>query len=197
MLSNLQHLFTTPVCVSDWTALEEEAGQLGFQLMNSYFDNLQTLESNIFKRQILETAKEYAISTGKDSGYVHLNRVWCRIIKDPAYYVPPHVHSGTWAVGTFYFTAGQGDLVLLDPRGAHDFNYTQTVDETGQKYSNCTDHYYTPQALHAIFFPAYLKHMVLPSKENTRARMALSWNLEWWPRVLREVDQSRLINISN
>jgi hypothetical protein len=39
--------------------------------------------------------------------------------------------------------------------------------------------------------------MVLPTGKEDRARMAMSWNLEWWPKMLRDVDPSRIIEIQN
>ena len=176
-------IFPTDIWIDDWSDMKETLGVLGFQLMEVNFDpmKLTSPESRIFLRRILESSRDYARSVGYTDGYILFGRAWARAITEPIHFIPNHSHGGTWMVGTFYFTDGQGDICFIDPRGAQDFYRGTVVDYRGEEHGNCTDYYYSPQQLHAILFPAYLTHMVMPQltlkPEAPRLRIAVSWNL--------------------
>jgi hypothetical protein len=82
-------------------------------------------------------------------------------------------------VGTFYFNQGMGDIVLLDPRGyINDWKWEGVKDLEGIDHYSSSDYYYTPKEKTCIFFPGYIKHLVLPaSNANKRQRTAISWNI--------------------
>jgi hypothetical protein len=178
-------IFPTDVWVDDWSDLKDTISTLGHQLMQVNFDpmKLTTLESRIFLRRLLESSREYAKSIGYTNGYILFGRAWARGMTEPTHFIPNHSHGGSWMVGTFYFTEGQGDICFIDPRGAQDFYRGKVTDYRGEEHGNCTDFYYTPQSLHAILFPAYLTHMVMPQLKTesttSRLRIAISWNLQY------------------
>lgn len=135
-------------------------------------------KSEEFMSWILECAADYASNVNKTGGYLVCRDIWIRTMRNPYSYVPPHIHPNAWAVGSFYFEDGQGDLVLFDPRGYlnEQWQWTEIKDIDGNMHSSCTDYYYNPKKNTCIMFPAYLKHMVLPSA-NQRKRTTISWNI--------------------
>jgi hypothetical protein len=177
-------IFPTDIWIDDWSDIKETLAIMGYQLMQVNFDpmKLDSSESRIFLRRILESSREYALSVGYTTGYIKFSRAWARVITEPSHFIPNHGHPGAWMVGTFYLTEGQGDICLVDPRGPQDFYRGTVTDYRGEQHGTCTDFYYSPQQLHAILFPAYLMHMVMPINRLTtepRLRMAISWNLEY------------------
>jgi len=174
----LQHLFTTPIVEIPWDEDTNILYRLKVSLENKNICFLQndTAESIFFTKWIVQKSREYALALGNTQGVVGVRDIWYRTLKNQSGYVPPHSHPSTWCVGTFYFEEGQGDLVLIDPRGSIEFETAEHYDNEGNVHSNCLDFYYTPKPNTAIMFPAYLKHLVLPSKQTKRSRTAISWN---------------------
>jgi hypothetical protein len=176
-------LFSTPIATDDWSKHAHVADALCTQFVQANqikkqdFLTFDSSEAEYFKALILESAKQYALSVGQTTGYLILDSCWFRIIEDPNYFVPNHHHPGCWCSGTFYFTEGQGDLVFMDARGSIDFEQVSIQDIHGNWHSNCTDYYHKPKKYQAVYFPAYVKHMVLPNQNAVRNRIALSWNI--------------------
>jgi hypothetical protein len=193
-------LFSTDIWLDDWSDLEETVVELSYQLMKNNMKpmEIKSEEMQIFINRILNSAKEYARSVGYTDGYIVFNRAWARVMTEPSHFIPNQSHFGTWMVGTFYVTDGQGDICLVDPRGAQDFYRNTITDYRGEKHGNCNDYYYTPQKMHAIFFPGYLMHMVTPSQitdKSSRVRLAISWNLDYESENIHNLDESRIIKI--
>jgi uncharacterized protein (TIGR02466 family) len=200
MVASKKTLFPTDIWIDDWSDLENLIVNLSYQLMDVDMKimELSTDESSIFVKRVLSTAREYAISIGYKSGYIVFNRAWVRVMTEPVHFVPNHSHPGTWMVGTFYVTEGGGDICFIDPRGAQGFYRETFTDYMGEVHGNVTDYYYTPQKLHAIFFPGYLTHMVMPinkTSEQPRLRMSISWNLGFEQSPNEGWDESLVIKI--
>jgi hypothetical protein len=193
-------LFPTDLWIDDWSDLNDLVVALSYQLMKVNLDPMQldTTESRGFLRRILSSAREYAISVGYTEGYIVFNRAWARVMTEPSHFIPNHSHPGAWMVGTFYVTEGQGDICFIDPRGAQGFYKGKVTDYRGEEHGNCTDFYYTPQKLHAVLFPGYLMHMVMPINkivDQDRLRLAISWNLEYEQEAKTGWDESLVIEI--
>jgi hypothetical protein len=193
-------LFPTDIWIDDWADIETVIVEMSYQLMKVNLDPmaLTSNESQIFLRRILSSAREYAISVGYTDGYIVFNRAWARVISEPTHFIPNHCHPGAWMVGTFYVTEGGGDICFIDPRGSQDFYRGTVTDYRGEVHGNCTDFYYTPQKMHAVLFPGYLMHMVLPintNKDQQRLRLAISWNLEYEKVAKVGWDESLVIKI--
>lgn len=176
---SVQHIFTTPIAEYSWDRNPDTLVKLKQQIVNKslnfpYNDSPEMLE---FIDWILTKTEKYAYSVNKTQGYIGLKDMWHRTMTEKDSFVPPHYHPSVWCIGTFYFDDGQGDLVLLDPRGTHDWEFKEITDTDGHKHSSCTDYYYKPKANTCIMFPAYIKHLVLPNKSENRSRTAISWNI--------------------
>lgn len=175
---SLKEIFTTPIYEKEWDRDPSIIDKLkeiihSKELNFPYTTNEEVLE---FSKWIIENAKDFAYQTGRTQGYIGLKDMWHRTMKNGSSYVPPHTHPTVWCVGTFYFEDDQGDLVLIDPRGTHDWEFKTVQDNEGHNHSNCTDYYYKPKKNTCIMFPSYLKHLVLPTQEG-RLRTAISWNI--------------------
>jgi len=178
----IQHIFTTPISINKWeqdTAVLEQFKQHVLSTRSIYLDLFtQAIPGT---EQIvswtLDLSAEYASHAGLKGYYVVLQDMWVAVMKGLNTYKPLHHHNGTWGVGTMYFIDGMGDIMLVDPRGAHPFENKSRLDINGSPHTSCLDYYYTPQKYHAILFPAYLKHMVLPDSCSDRERVAISWNI--------------------
>ena len=171
-MNNLKNIFVTPIQEFEWNRSLPELETI----KNSIRKN-NPIHDSKFTSWVLECAAEYAKSTGKKNGYLVCADIWYRTMLQSHNYVPPHIHPSTWAVGSFYFEDGQGDLVLIDPRGyISEWSWTEVSDVDGNLHSSCTDYYYQPKKNTCIFFPGYIKHLVLPSN-SSRQRTAVSWNI--------------------
>ena len=171
-MSNINNIFSTPIEEFNWNRSIEELDYIKSSLKNQPISS-----SKEFVSWVLECSANYAKSVGKANGYLVCMDIWQRTITNSYSYVPPHIHPSTWAIGCFYFEEGQGDLVLIDPRGyISEWNWTEIADIDGNLHSSCTDYYYTPKKNTSVMFPGYIKHLVLPSN-NTRNRTVLSWNI--------------------
>ena len=171
-MHNLKNLFVTPIQEFEWNRSLSE-----LKAVETCIKKNKPLEQSGFISWVLECSAEYAKSVGKQNGYLVCMDIWHRTIVNSHSYVPPHIHPSTWAVGSFYFEDGQGDLVLIDPRGyINEWSWTEMSDVDGNLHSSCTDYYYQPKKNTCIIFPCYIKHLVLPSNQ-TRHRTAISWNI--------------------
>ena len=171
-MNNLKNLFVTPIQEFEWNRSLSE-----LETVKTCIRKNNSREDSSFVSCLLECSAEYARSVGKQNGYLICKDIWYRTIVNPHSYVPPHIHPSTWAVGSFYFEDGQGDLVLIDPRGyIAEWAWTEMPDIDGNLHSSCTDYYYQPKKNTCIFFPGYVKQLVLPSNQ-TRHRTAISWNI--------------------
>lgn len=184
----IQNIFSTPIQEFHWSNTQVDPSNI-----------LDITNNIVFIQFILDSAKEYAQGIGKRNGYLICRDIWIRTMRQSHSYVPLHDHPGSWAVGTFYLDDGQGDLVLVDPRGyTSEWNWTEMKDIDGNNHSSCTDFYYTPKKNTCIMFPAYIKHMVLPSNKE-RTRTAISWNISFEESLdtinFLGVDNSRYIEI--
>jgi hypothetical protein len=169
-MQNLKNIFTTPIQEFKWNRSLSE-----LETVKDW--TRQKNQDSKFVSWVLECAAEYAKSVGKNNGYLICIDIWYRTMIHSHSYVPPHIHPSAWAVGSFYFEDGQGDLVLIDPRGyISEWEWTEVSDVDGNIHSSCTDYYYKPKKNTCIFFPAYIKHLVLPSNDS-RQRTAISWNI--------------------
>lgn len=179
---DIQHIFTTPISINKWeqdtTTLEQfkqhvlDTRKLYVDLFSQAISGTEQIAS-----WILNLSAEYASHAGFKGYYVVLQDMWVAVMRGPDAYKPLHHHIGTWGVGTMYLVDGMGDIMLVDPRGAHPFEFKSRLDNNGSQHTNCPDYYYTPQKYHAILFPAYLKHMVLSNPSSNRERIAVSWNI--------------------
>lgn len=168
----IKNIFATPIQEFEWTSSLTELEPVKNCIRKSI-----SIEDSKFTSWVLECAVEYAKMVGKNNGYLVCKDIWHRTMVHPHSYVPPHIHPSTWAVGSFYFEDGQGDLVLIDPRGyINEWGWTAVSDIDGNLHSSCTDYYYQPKKNTGIFFPGYIKHLVLPSTD-ARQRTAISWNI--------------------
>ena len=176
---SVQHIFTTPIAEYSWDRNPETLVKLKQQIAdkNLNFPFNSSPEMLEFTDWILTNTQRYAYNINKNSGYILLRDMWHRTMTEKDSYVPPHIHPSVWCIGTFYFDDEQGDLVLLDPRGAHDFELNEVIDTDGNTHSNCVDYYHKPKANSCVMFPSYIKHLVLPSKNDKRSRTAISWNI--------------------
>jgi hypothetical protein len=166
------NLFVTPIQEFAWNRSLAELEGIETSIRKN-----KSIENSKFISWVLECSAEYARTTGKKNGYLICKDIWYRTMVHPHSYVPPHIHPSSWAVGSFYFEDGQGDLVLIDPRGyISEWSWTEVSDIDGNLHSSCTDYYYQPKKNTCIFFPGYIKHLVLPSND-TRQRTAISWNI--------------------
>jgi len=175
---SIKQIFTTPIYEAEWSGDPSTISTLKKLVLNKnlnfpYNNSKEIVE---FTNWIIEHSKNFAYQVGKNKGYIGLKDMWYRTMSNSNSYVPPHTHPSVWCIGTFYFEDGQGDLVLIDPRGSHDWEYGTVKDNEGYNHGNCTDYYYTPKKNTFIMFPAYIKHLVLPAHEG-RTRTAISWNL--------------------
>ena len=166
------NLFVTPIQEFVWNRSSAE-----LEAIETSIRNRGSIDYSKFIPWVLECAAEYANTVGKTNGYLICKDIWCRTMVHPHSYVPPHIHPNAWAVGSFYLQEGQGDLVLIDPRGyISEWTWNEVSDIDGKPHSSCIDYYYKPKKNTCIFFPGYLKHLVLPSKDS-RERTAISWNI--------------------
>ena len=165
-------LFVTPIQEFEWNRSSTE-----LETIETCIRKNNSIDDSKFMSWVLECSAEYAKTVGKKNGYLICIDMWYRTIVNPQSYVPPHIHPSTWAVGSFYFEEGQGDLVLIDPRGyISEWSWDEVPDIDGNLHSSCTDFYYRPKKNTCIFFPGYIKHLVLPSNDS-RQRTAISWNI--------------------
>jgi uncharacterized protein (TIGR02466 family) len=84
-----------------------------------------------------------------------------------------HDHGGSLLACTYYIKTEQnsGDLLLVDPRGAANWESIKDGNIVGVKYKRVT-----PQEGKLVFFPAYVMHMV--EINNSRStRISLSANI--------------------
>ena len=180
-MPKLQNIFATPIAEFDWDRDPNILSVLETRLLqdDTSYEKICTFESIEFITWVLEKAKLYAWSVGRRHGYISCPDIWHRTMTNPANFVPPHIHPSVWAVGTFYFNAGMGDIVLLDPRGyINDWEWKSVKDLDGIDHYSCPDYYHTPKENTCLFFPGYLKHLVLPaSNSEKRQRTAISWNI--------------------
>ena len=180
-MPKLQNIFTTPIAEFEWDRDPNILSVLETRLLqdDTSYEKICTFESIEFITWVLEKAKLYAWSVGRRQGYISCPDIWHRTMTNPANFVPPHIHPSVWAVGTFYFNAGMGDIVLLDPRGyINDWKWESVKDLDGNDHYSCSDYYHTPKKHACLFFPGYIKHLVLPtSQSDKRQRTAISWNI--------------------
>jgi len=185
----LQHIFTTPISFHKWPHSTETTERIYNAAVNAssegrtFYRDVTTTKNDdddvVFRKWILETAQQHAWDVGYKQGVVVLRRAWMRVIRNPQNTVPLHYHPEAWCVGTFYFTDGGGDIMLVDPRGyIGEYEVGRVNDAEGKSHSVCNDYYYTPEKNTAIVFPGYLKHMVHSSSQNDeRTRVAISWDI--------------------
>ena len=176
---SVKQLFTTPVGEYAWDKDPQIIHNLKQQIIDKKFNFPENLSPEMleFTDWILTNTERYAYNIGKTKGYIVLKDMWYRTMTDQDSFVPPHYHPSVWCIGTFYFDDGQGDLVLLDPRGTHDWEFKEIYDTDGHPHSSCIDYYHTPKKNSCVMFPSYIKHLVLPSKKDNRSRTAISWNM--------------------
>ncbi len=132
------------------------------------------------KQKILETSnniEEYFGEYFNDMNLV-INRGW--INKQlPGEHLALHSHGGPLLATTYYINApmNSGDLLLVDPRGATNWEYIKEGKVVGVKYKRIT-----PVAGKLVVFPAFLLHMVEANKSN-ETRISLASNVVNKPMV--------------
>jgi hypothetical protein len=187
-----KNLFASPFAEYNWAHDPSVTDRLREQIVNlgpignqssHYFDNLPPNDDvNLVLSWLMEISKDYAHRAGRTSGFLILEHCFGRIITNQNYTIPLHFHYDAYCVGTMYLTEGNGDIVLVDPRGnigAFEQDM-QVKDMDGNSQSICTDYYHTPKKDTAIIFPGYIKHMVQNSKTDyQRVRIALSWDMRY------------------
>jgi uncharacterized protein (TIGR02466 family) len=98
-----------------------------------------------------------------------INRGWINT-QLPGESLALHSHGGPILATTYYINAplNSGDLLLVDPRGATNWEYIKEGKVVGIKYKRIT-----PTAGKLVLFPAFLLHMVeVNNSDETRISLA-------------------------
>lgn len=167
----------TPFDASFNDCLLEELNWYFKDKQNFYDLNIwdcETTSVQSLKMYTLETIKEltheYISPNYSNFKYWH-TRGWMNTYT-PGSGMPIHGHGGNKIAMTYYAKApeGSGDLLLIDPRGAIDWDMG-VENVNGTKYKRIV-----PQESKLVFFPAYLLHMVEENKACDN-RISITSNL--------------------
>jgi hypothetical protein len=136
--------------------------------------DLDTPNITILKTKIFDTAKELT-ETWFNSDYEFTPKIlrgWISRQK-PQELLPLHDHGNVVIAAVYYISTPEncGDLLLVDPRSASNWNRETDKGIDGVRYKRIT-----PKEGKLVLFPGYVSHMVEPNRSN-QIRISLATNI--------------------
>lgn len=155
--------------IADVLSIKPSFNPKGFNIFDHSTERIEILKEYITKKAIECTS---GLFNDKFMFNPFIERGWVNV-QNPKNGMPLHDHGSTVLAATYYIKTPDncGDLLLVDPRGAHDW---------GREYDNGIDcvkyKRITPSAGKLVMFPAYIMHMIEPNCSDEQ-RVSLSCNI--------------------